>query len=84
VVFCEQSASLGDLGDLAFVDLGEYLWIEKGGLQASSSIHVSFLTVETAFRWVARVNGQPMPDKPTTPFKGAASSLSPFVTLAAR
>lgn len=84
VVECEQSASIGDLGDIAFVDLSEYLWIEKGGVQAASSIHVQFLTDETTFRWVARVNGQPSWNLPLTPYKGVASSFSPFVTLAAR
>jgi HK97 family phage major capsid protein len=84
VLSIEQAASIGDLGDLAYVDLGEYLWIEKGGIQSASSIHVNFLTDETAFRWIVRVNGQPMWDKALTPYKGVASSISPFVTLAAR
>ena len=84
VLEIEQAAAIGDLGDIAFVDLSEYLWIEKGGVQAASSIHVQFLTDETTFRWTVRVNGQPTWNLPLTPYKGTASSLSPFVTLQAR
>lgn len=84
VLQIEQAASIGDLGDISYVDLGEYLWIEKGGLQSASSIHVNFLSDETAFRWTVRVNGQPTWNKALSPYKGTASSISPFVTLEAR
>lgn len=79
----EQASAIGDVGDVIFADLSQYLWIEKGGVQAASSIHVQFLTGETAFRFVVRVNGAPIPAAAVTPFKGA-DTLSPFVTLAAR
>ena len=84
VIQIEQAATLGALGDITYCDFGEYLWIEKGGIQSASSIHVNFLTDETAFRWTVRVNGQPVWNKPLTPYKGTASSIAPFVALAAR
>lgn len=83
VVFVEHASALGDVGDLMFVDLSQYLVINKGGLRADQSMHVKFDTDEMAFRFVLRTNGQPMWDKPLTPYKGA-DTLSPFVALAAR
>lgn len=83
IVPTEQNSAIGDVGDVLFVDLNKYLLIEKGGVQADSSIHVQFLTGETAFRFIVRANGQPIPAAAVTPYKGA-STLSPFVALAAR
>ena len=80
VEFCE---TLGNLGDIVLADWSEYLLITKGGVEEAESIHVKFLTDETAFRFIMRNNGQPMHDKPITPLNGT-NTLSPFVTLAAR
>ncbi len=79
----EQASALGDVGDVTLMDLNQYLWIRKGGIQAATSIHVEFLTGQTAFRFVVRANGQPIPAAPITPYKGS-NTLSPFVALAAR
>lgn len=79
----EQCSALGDLGDVIFANMNEYALIDKGGIQTASSIHVSFTTDETCFRFVYRVDGQPMWKSAVTPAKGA-NALSPFVTLAAR
>ena len=79
----EQAATLGTVGDISFVDLSEYLWIEKGGIARASSIHVQFLQDETAFRWILRANGRPKRDAAVTPFKGSATQ-SAFITLATR
>lgn len=79
----EQAEALGNKGDIMLVDLSQYLLIDKGGIDAASSIHVRFENDETAFRFVYRVNGQPMWDKPLDPFKGTLKT-SPFVTLAPR
>lgn len=83
VIPSEQASAIGDVGDVIFADLSRYLLIEKGGVQSASSIHVQFLTGETAFRFIVRANGQPIPNAAVTPYKGA-STLSPFVALAAR
>lgn len=80
VEFCE---SVGSLGDIILADWSEYLLIEKGAVEEAESIHVKFLTDETAYRFIVRNNGQPMHDQPITPFKGT-NTLSPFVMLAAR
>lgn len=83
VVMVEQAATVGDLGDIAYVNLSEYLMIRKGGIKADSSIHVRFINDETAFRFVLRTNGQTKWSKALTPQNGS-NTLSPFVTLAAR
>lgn len=79
----EQASAIGDVGDIMFLDLNQYLLIEKGGIKSDSSIHVYFLTDETAFRFVLRINGQPIPISAITPYKGS-DTVSPFVALAAR
>jgi HK97 family phage major capsid protein len=83
VIPIEQAAAGGTQGDLMLCDMSQYLLGQKEGLKADSSIHVAFLTGEQAFRWTLRNDGQPIPKKPLSPYKGN-TTLSPFVTLAAR
>ena len=83
IVPIEYCATLGTVGDVILADLSQYVMIEKGGLQAETSIHVQFLTDETAYRFVYRVDGQPAWHDTLTPFKGSATQ-SPFVALATR
>jgi HK97 family phage major capsid protein len=82
-VATEYNATLGTVGDIVLADFSQYQIIRKGGLRAAESIHVQFLTNETTFRVIYRVNGQPLWDKALTPFKGS-NTQSPFVTLATR
>lgn len=84
VIPMEQCPTLGTVGDIILGDMGEYIVIEKGGIQNAESIHVQFLTNETTFRWVYRVNGACPWTSALTPFKGTANTVSPFVTLATR
>ena len=79
----EQASALGTVGDIILADFSQYLMIDKGGVQSASSIHVRFVYDESVFRFVYRVDGQPIPSNVLTPFKGTAT-LSPFVTLATR
>ena len=79
----EQAAALGTVGDLMLVDLSQYVVAEKGGVQAAMSIHVEFTSDETVFRWLTRLDGQPMWSSALTPYKGSATR-SPFVALATR
>lgn len=79
----EHCETLGTQGDLILGDFSQYQIVRKGGLRAAESIHVQFLTNETTFRVILRVNGQPLWDKALTPYKGA-STLSPFVVLDTR
>ena len=83
VVMCEHCSTLGDLGDIQFVNLAEYILIKKGLLKTDVSIHVRFVQDETAYRFVMRVNGQPAWSTKVTPYKGSAYQ-SPFVQLEAR
>ncbi len=84
VIPVEYAATLGTVGDIVLANMGEYIVIDKGGVQSASSIHVQFLTNESCFRWVYRVNGKPWWASALTPFKGATNTQSPFITLATR
>jgi len=83
VVPIEQCATVGDVGDVIFADFSQYVLIDKGSMQSASSIHVKFLTDETAFRFVYRVDGQPLWASKLTPYKGS-NTLSPFVVVETR
>jgi HK97 family phage major capsid protein len=82
VVETEYNPYLGTLGDIMLVSPSQYAMIAKGGVQSASSIHVNFVYDETAFRFVYRVDGQPLWASAITAYDGT-SSLSPFVALAA-
>jgi HK97 family phage major capsid protein len=85
VIPTEFNPGLGSVGDIQLVDLSQYKLIDKGGVQSASSIHVQFLTDETVFRFIYRVDGQPIWSKPLTPYKtNTSTTFSPFITLAAR
>ena len=79
----EQCETLGTSGDIMFADFSQYLIIEKGGIEAASSIHVQFLTDEMTFRFILRTDGQPKRNAALTPFKGT-NTQSSFLTLATR
>jgi HK97 family phage major capsid protein len=78
----EYTYALGTSGDLILASLSQYQTITKGGVQAASSIHVQFVTDETAFRFIYRIDGQPLWNSALTPYD-AGSTLSPFVVLTA-
>lgn len=80
IVTTEFNSSLGTVGDVVFADMNQYLIWEKGGIQSAQSIHVYFLTDETAFRFVMRVDGKSSVNTALTPFKGSTTT-SPFVAL---
>lgn len=85
VIPIEYAGSIGDVGDLVFADLSQYLLIDKGGVESESSMHVRFLYDEMTFRITWRLDGQPIWNSPLTPFKGGSSyTVSPFVYLEAR
>ena len=84
VIPIEQCATLGTTGDIVLADMSQYLLIDKGGVQSASSIHVRFVNDESVFRFVYRVDGQPIWHSPLTPYKGSSNTVSPFITLATR
>jgi hypothetical protein len=56
---------------------------EKGGMTSDMSIHVRFVYDESVFRFVMRLDGQPVLASPVTPANGG-STQSHFVTLETR
>ena len=76
----EYTYALGTSGDIMLASLSQYQTINKGGVQAATSIHVQFLTDETVFRFVYRTDGQPLWNSALTPYD-AGNTKSPFVVL---
>lgn len=83
VIPVEQCSTLGTVGDIVLADLGEYLFIDKGGLQTASSLHVRFLYDEMCYRFIYRCDGLPTWNSTLTPYKGS-NTLSPFVVIESR
>lgn len=83
VIFDENCATLGDLGDLMLVNWNECLEGNLGGTTFEESIHVRFIYNERAFRFTAYNDCQPWWKSAMTPKKSAVT-LSPFITLQAR
>ena len=75
--------ALGAKGDIALVDLSQYLLLKKGSAKQDWSMHVEFLTDQMCFRMVLRCNGAPKVNAPLK-IKNSTLTRSPFVTLAAR
>ena len=85
VIPIEQCATLGTVGDIILADFSGYLLAEKGGIASDMSIHVRFVYDESVFRFVLRVDGQPVRASALTPYKGGATSTqSHFVALESR
>jgi len=81
VIPVEQCAALGTEGDIILGDFNNgYILAEKGGIKSDMSIHVRFIYDESVFRFVMRVDGQPVRATTLTPYKGS-NSLAHFVTL---
>lgn len=85
VIPIEQASALGDVGDIILADMSGYILAQKGGVQADVSIHVEFLSDQQVFRFILRIDGQPVRATPLTPYKGGATATqSHFVALAER
>ena len=80
VIPIEHASSIGNVGDIALLDLSQYVTIDKGGIQSASSIHVRFIWDETCFRMVYRVDGQSLWQAALTP-ANLGNTVSPFVVL---
>lgn len=84
VIPVQAMETLGDLGDIALVDLSMYRALTKsGGARVDTSIHLKFDTDETVYRFIFRLGGSPWWSAPISPRDGS-NTLSPFVTLATR
>ncbi len=83
VIFTEKMETVGDQGDIAFVDPAYYLIGDRQAMTMESSTHARFTSDVTVTKFICRVDGRPWMQSPITPNKGAAT-LSPFVVLDAR
>ena len=80
----EHAKTVGDKGDIQFIDpMGYYAARKAGGVKFATSIHLFFDYNMMAFRWTLRFGGMPHLSKPVTPNNGSATK-SHFVTLAER
>ena len=82
----EQAATLGTVGDIVLANFANgYILAEKGGVRSDMSIHVRFVYDESVFRFVLRVDGQPVRQTALTPYKGGAGATqSHFIALETR
>lgn len=83
VIPVEYCPTLGTVGDIILVNLKAYRLIDRGDHQRATSMHVAFVTDETAFRVTYRVDGHMKWRTAITPFKGS-STQGPLVALATR
>ena len=83
IVPIEQASAVGAAGDISLLDLSQYRWIDKSGVNAQTSIHVRFIQDETAFRFTYRAGGKPIWPNAISAYKGS-TTRSPYVTLGAR
>lgn len=83
IVMTEAAAALGDLGDIVFADLRQYMAIVKGGIRSDQSMHFWFDQNIRAFRFVLRMGGMPWLSAQIAR-KNGSNTLSHFVTLQAR
>lgn len=84
VVPTQACETLGDKGDIMFVDMSQYLaLIKTGGIRQDVSIHLWFDYDMSAYRFIFRVGGQPWWSSTISPRDGT-NTLSCFVTLAER
>lgn len=80
----EYTPALGSDGDVVLADFSQYIIAEaEQSPNVISSIHVKFVTDESAFKMRYRVDGQPAWKTSITP-NNSANKQSPFVALGAR
>ena len=80
VIEAEYCHTMGTKGDILLAALSQYQTIDKGSVQEATSIHVAFVTHETAFRFTWRIAGAPSWNSALTPLHGS-NTVSPFVAL---
>lgn len=80
----EHCATLGTQGDIILANFRDgYVLAEKGGIASDMSIHVRFIFDESTFRFVMRVDGEPVRASALTPYKGS-NTQSHFIVLDTR
>jgi HK97 family phage major capsid protein len=82
LIITEHTNPLGQRGDVLLCDFGEYVLADRGR-SFVESMHVAYLTDESAFRFTWRIDGQPKWKSTLTPLN-AQVSTSMAVTLGQR
>lgn len=77
----EHCANIGTTGDVILWSPDDYQTIDKDGVQQAVSIHVAFLTDESCYRFIYRIDGQPMSNATLTPKSGGNALTSSAVVL---
>jgi HK97 family phage major capsid protein len=80
IEWTEKTPQLGTTGDLALVDFSQYLIGDRQAMSLESSNDYLFGTDKTAFRLLARIDGQPWLRTAITPHSNGPT-LSPYVLL---
>ena len=80
VIPIEQCQTLGTAGDIILADLNGYILADKGGISSDMSIHIRFDYDEQVFRFILRVDGQPVRASALTPAHGS-NTQSHFICL---
>lgn len=80
IIPVEYMAALGTTGDIMLVNLDEYTAIDKGGIEQAISLHVAFLTDESVYRFMYRIDGQLSWSAALTP-KNGGNSLSAAIII---
>lgn len=84
VIMSDLCQTLGDQGDIQFIDFGNYRTITKsGGIQTATSMHLYFDADAVAFRLTFRIDGQNILSAAVTP-PNSSVTRSNIVELAAR
>lgn len=79
----EHCEAIGTVGDIILSDFSQYLVVtHKSGIEVASSIHLKFDYLQTAWRMVTYIGGQPIPSKVYTSAKSITTA--PVITLAVR
>lgn len=86
LILTEHANALGAQGDLSLISLKGYRTITKrGGIETATSMHLYFDANATAFRFIFRIDGEPIIKAAIQPPTGKSTNTrSFFVTLAAR
>lgn len=85
IIETQACETLGDVGDILFADLSQYLLLTKGGVnpRVETSMHLWFDQDLMAFKFVLRVGGQPWWST-THSARDGSQTFAPFVALEAR
>lgn len=82
--FSEHAKTVGDVGDLTFLNPNGYMAYRKqNGISFADSIHLYFDYNLRSFRWIIRAGGMPLLSAAVSPDNGS-NSKSHFVALAER